>query len=321
MKCKKGVFLKYIPMALKDEALPGTRLREKALGYMPVEKRPKYPKKPFIEAVLCLMHKKIIQPDGYNMDLDNTRVRKQSFNPDGFIFSLVKTRPLEILVLLEELNSSITIENAKIKLHYLFKKKIAEIESENNKNWQDIKRKVIVKEPTDEELLWYHSFKIAVNYMNREHPRIIRIDDTGIFFGKIHANIEKFKENIPSIREKYKNVKLYILKDHLLPLHEEDFRPISLRDANIFSEEINVEDFLKKIDSGFTEPLVLTDEHLDSIFYRDLLLYISTLPENEKNRFKMKISEALSNEPNSDVTLHELISEITGDQVKLIKTY
>jgi hypothetical protein len=162
---KPAVFLEYIPKALEDGALSGKKLLTNAKEIIPKDKRPLYPKSPFIEALFRLLDKKIIQIDEYKMELDTSRDRKQSFTDSqyGFIFSLVKTEPHEIFILIKELDKTITYKNAKKKLKYLFTKKIDEIELENQNKWEKLKKKLIVRTPNDEELLWYMQTILQMN--------------------------------------------------------------------------------------------------------------------------------------------------------------
>lgn len=315
MECTKGDFYYIIPKVLKEKPLSGKKLFKESNEHIYKNKGKYSQKSSFMEALLCLMENKIVQVDEYKMALDE-RKRKQAFNSDGFIFSLVKTEPSEILTLFQELGDSNTYKAAEKKLFGLFKRKIEEIDSYNLKMWEKLKREVEVREPTDEELLWFIASEEADEFMKTNQGKY-DIDDLTLYFERIRENMERFKDKISS---ENKNYNLYLLMGHPKHVDMDDPRPRLLINPHIITtERIDIEEFLDKI--HYVPLNILPDKEVNLLFQMDFLLYIKSQPEKEKNKLIKKAIIALSDQENSKECLHELINESTEKKVKLIKNY
>lgn len=114
--------------ALKKEPLSGKKLLFESNIILKKEKASNQSQS-FKEALLILLDKKMIQIEEYQQRLDTRNGRIQSLNPDGFIFSLVKTEPNDIQQLINEL------DNTKDKI---FKK-----------NYQELKHKIVEIKPSN----------------------------------------------------------------------------------------------------------------------------------------------------------------------------
>ncbi len=73
---------------------------------------------------------------GYDFDVYNGIKRIQSIKSDGIIFGIIKTDPLEIDILIKQLESNdpLEVKDTLYKLKTIFKRKIEEIEGKNRLN-------------------------------------------------------------------------------------------------------------------------------------------------------------------------------------------
>jgi len=96
------------------------------------------------ETLMGLLKERKVDISGYDFDIYEGIKRIQSIKPDGIIFSLVKTDPIEINILLKQLESNNLDEVKKASdiLKRAFKRKIREIEDLEDKAWKELNRKV-----------------------------------------------------------------------------------------------------------------------------------------------------------------------------------
>lgn len=333
MRGEEGIFIPAILKALKKGAQPGSELIISANEEIPLDERPHNPKKPFAESLLCLLHQKKIRIEGYNMDYDTSRKTKQSFNPDGFIFSLIKKEPFEIMRDILKLDEPREDESKKayFELRDLFKKKTKEIEDSNIKNWNSLKEKIEVRKPEGDEILFFHAKQKILSEINEESLVAEHYEKeisyyTGEIEEMMQTEISNCRKNLPQIIEEHKEISLFLLK---IPENEEldeceskikvmNPKPDSISRYHLFTnKKLTKEEFLTKI--GFEKPINRSHNFKEELF-QDVFSYINS---QEKGRDALidRFSRGLSDRNNSKELLNELVYEATSGKESLINDY
>lgn len=315
--CTDGKFLVPIQKALKKGELSGEELFEKAKLLSPEGASLDNPKKSFIQALHCLLEDGIIRIEKYDLELD-PRVTQSAFRFEYFVYGLVKRNFRYIRLLLLKLNEG--DENAYTELKELFNRKIKEIELYNEKNWENLLEKVIIRKPTNKELAYYIALKevkkeemdldpiIKSRYTKDEYNTILtdRYDDTLI---KIESKICEY-ENDPQILDSYRNITLFLLEGSKNPAPPEEIDapiPPSLDKMFVFNE--NKKNALEEM--GFKKPIHRSDKQINDLF-EDVIIHLN-------DEYINSFARALSDRENSKHLLNKITYESSHE--KLIVEY
>lgn len=315
--CTKGKFLVPIQKALEEGELSGIDLFNKSKEESKEAANLKHPKSAFNESLHCLLVKKIIQ--GYYEPTLNPRQTRHTSNFDYYIFSLVKKDPIEILHLINNAISGNDLESYN-ELKELYTKKVMEIDSDNEHNWKTLLNKVHVKTPNYKELLWHE----ADEKMTRE----IRIDPElydNLGMDGVYQRINSDMLNLSrcTILNKNTKTRLYLLKI-LKPDIEDPYeqyveslnpKPKSISEMYLFTEElISKEDFLETL--GYAKPKRSSHNDINKL-YKQLISYIN-IQESGRAKLIDLLSIGLSEQENSDTTLHDLVYKATNKKERII---
>ena len=319
MGTRHAVFLDAIPKALENGALSGKELIIKAEEFIPEDKKPNEPKKPFGEALVILLDKKDIEILDYDITKDK-RKRKQSVTQNSCIFRLVKKEPFDILQLIRK---SLGVDDeaaaAQKELKRLFYKKLGEIQKSNFQRWESLKSEVIVREPTDDELLWYEAYSIA----NDEFTELKKYSppyhnyDSQDFYEMIISKMEELSTTSPHLQEKYKEYRLFLLQSHEDMVVREGVEslnpmPQTISDKHLFANKtVSKDDFLKEM--GYEPPEEIDYDTSDNLF-EEVQLYINSQDKGKDGLFN-KLSIGLSDQKSSQERLDELISKVTKESI------
>lgn len=315
---KNLLYTGSILKALKETPLSGKDLLKKSNSILEDEKDFRGSLESFTEALLELLDLKKVQIEEYKIDLDTSRERKQSFKPDGFIFSLVKTTPIELQYLINNVISGNDTKSYN-NLRKRFKTKIDEMDDLNTHNWGLLIKKVEKRNPTDLELLWFIANRMTKKRMTLENKFFDVIGLDG-FYCEVDHEMDKLESSKSRLVNKYNKTILIQLKipkkviNDPYYFHIESFnpKPNSISENYKFTEEnILKEVYLESL--GYSKPDKNSYDDINNL-YIQLISYIN-LQNSGKSILIDRLSMGLSEQEKSIKILDELINETTGKKI------
>jgi len=233
------------------------------------------------ETLMHLLREKKIDITDYDFDVYGEVRRIQSIRADGIVFSLLKTDPIEISILLKQLESKDLdeVKDASYKLKRVFKRKIREIEEYKEQEWEKLKKKVVYK-PLD----------IFLNELGDDPEN------------------ENLKKELLEIHNKFENARIWFLSDRTME-PKRSLKPMAKIDEDGSMTE---EEFLKYCDHKITKKMNIQD--VNSLFNK-IVYFINSQKQDQKRILMQKLAWGLSSEKGSIQLLEDLINYIDSQTI------
>ncbi len=266
---------------------------EKRLGE---EKYPKHGKKAYTKAFTRLLKDKRIQIDDYVGEPD------QSLDAKDFKYSLIRSSPSEISILINNMEMDVKAKNT---LKSCFNIRIKQMK-EKVVYWGQLLDSCEEKYLTPEELEFLESGGLFEYNLNKQ---IFRKRDYQIVDGKRYPILFSFVDDKSSLKEIYKDAKVYLFDPELVG--EVSFRKNPndsvILDKNFFKSVVTPERLFKEY--GIYPPFSELDD--TDILFEKILSHIITLPEKYKHSLFEDLAWALSDEKDADKYLNQIIEQVT----------
>lgn len=233
------------------------------------------------ETLMHLLKEKKIDITDYDFSVYGNVRRIQSIRADGIVFSLLKTDPIEISILLKQLESKDLdeVKDASYKLKRVFKRKIREIEEYKEQEWEKLKKKVVYK------------------------PLDIFLDELGD-----EPENENLKKELLEIHNKFENARIWFLSDRTME-PKRSLKPMAKIDEDGTMTE---EEYLKYCDHKITKKMNIQD--VNSLFNK-IVDFINSQKHDQKRILMQKLAWGLSSENGSIQLLEDLINYINSQTI------
>lgn len=302
---------KFIKKELENGALLGKDIIERYEND-PNNKRPVKGNHTYSGAFDKLLKDNVI----FILDYDGGEKRNQNIGYYNLIFDILKSQAFEIRRLITQLSINSDI-NAYVKLNKLFNDKVRLIEKENVNTWRLLKTKVELRNPTEEELLFYEASLEACKKHNELSETDLEAAMDYDFF-LIDDIVENLRSLTPEIISKHNNINIRVVDyPNYDPDDPDDFYHVPktlIGKKYSFDAETSEEELLNEI--GLYEPTRRDNNEIRSIF--DKVLYYINVHPREKEILIENFSLGLSNQEGSETALDELVYNATEGKEKLI---
>ena len=334
---QRKIFDKFVENEIKKGVLTGKEIKEALKNiHNPENSRSvydtaSYPEKTFNQTLIRFIERGKIQVCGYNFT-----GTKQDFKADDLIFISLEQDPIKIRALLNKLKDNTDEEEilmVKNQLRSIFMGKFNGIIQEQIDEWNYTKDRLGPYEIPDEVLLWLNASRVYNYYKQR---RALKSFQTMRKINFIKHNMEKSRDKLSELREKYSYLKVRLLQgeelEKIIPFEDETqstiFRRMylvnipnekgleqeesSVKNNRLNEDSFSDEEFLERY-LGYSKPTERTQKEKE-ILFRAVFQYIYL---NPNDILFEKLSYALSNDKESLKFIKEIIEEVTDRKKSL----